>query len=151
MNDQVTGDEIINKFKNGSTESLSTLFNLHYTPLCFFAQRLIDDKDEAEDIVVDAFVKLWERRPDVKSMQNVKAYLYIATRNACFNYLRKSERTSKLQSDLMYLLSGREEHTLDDIIKAEVFDKVYQALESLPPQCKKIAFMSFIDGMKNQE
>lgn len=150
MNEQVTGEEIINQFKNGNSNSLSIIFNLHYTPLCFFAERLIDDKEEAEDIVVNAFVKLWEARPEVRTMQSLKSYLYRVTRNDCFNYLRKAERTSKLRSDLSYLLSGRDQE-LESIIKAEIFDKIYNALNTLPPQCRKIAWMSFIDGLRNQQ
>lgn len=151
MNDQVTGDNIINEFNNGSPDSLSALFNLHYTPLCYFAKRIVADQEEAEDIVVNAFVNLWDKRPEVQSMKNLKSYLYRATKNACINHLKKLDRTTKLESDLLHLLSENDDHALANMIKAEIFQEIYKAIEALPSQCKKIVWMSFMEGRKNQE
>jgi RNA polymerase sigma-70 factor (ECF subfamily) len=84
-------------------------------------------------------------------MQNVKAFLYITTKNACLNFIKQSERNTKQQSELTYIHSQKEDHVLSHIIRAEVLREVHAAIETLPPQCRKIVRMSFVEGLKNQE
>lgn len=150
MNEQA-GDEIVSEFNKGNERSFSSIFNTYYSSLCFFAEKMILDKQEAEDIVEESFVKLWRLHANFETMQNVKAFLYITTRNACINYIKQAERTSKNQSELLYVLPQKEDHVLAQITKAEVLREVHAAIESLPPQCRKIVRMSFVEGLKNQE
>ena len=150
MNEQA-GDEIVSGFNKGNQRSFSSIFNTYYASLCFFAERMILDKQEAEDIVEETFVKLWRLHANFETMQNIKAFLYITTKNACLNYIKQSDRTNKQQSDLQYTLAQQEDHVLNSLTKAEVLREVHAAIESLPPQCRKIVRLSFLEGLKNQE
>ena len=150
MNEQA-GDEIVSGFNKGNQRSFSSIFNTYYASLCFFAERMILDKQEAEDIVEETFVKLWRLHANFETMQNIKAFLYITTKNACLNYIKQSDRTNKQQSDLQYMLAQQEDHVLNSLTKAEVLREVHAAIESLPPQCRKIVRLSFLEGLKNQE
>ena len=94
MNEQA-GDEIVSGFNKGNQRSFSSIFNTYYASLCFFAERMILDKQEAEDIVEETFVKLWRLHANFETMQNIKAFLYITTKNACLNYIKQSDRTNK--------------------------------------------------------
>lgn len=150
MNEQV-GDEVVSEFNKGNPKSFSSIFNTYYSALCFFAERMILNKEEAEDIVGESFVKLWRLHENFETMQNIKAFLYITTKNACLNFIKQSERTAKNQSDLVYVLAKKEDHVLTEITKVEVLREVHAAIESLPPQCRKIVRLSFVEGMKNDE
>lgn len=150
MNEQV-GEELLAEFNKGNPRSFSSIFNTYYSALCFFAERMILNKEEAEDIVGESFVKLWRLHENFETMQNIKAFLYITTKNACLNFLKQSERTAKNQSELVYTLAKKEDHVLTEITKVEVLREVHAAIESLPPQCRKIVRMSFVEGMKNDE
>ena len=150
MNEQV-GDELVAEFNKGNPRSFSSIFNTYYSALCFFAERMILNKEEAEDIVGESFVKLWRLHENFETMQNIKAFLYITTKNACLNFIKQSERTAKNKSDLVYTLAKKEDHVLTEITKVEVLREVHAAIESLPPQCRKIVRMSFVEGMKNDE
>lgn len=150
MNEQA-GDEIVTEFNKGNQKSFSSIFNTYYPSLCFFAERMIVDKQEAEDIVEESFVKLWRLHANFETMRNIKAFLYITTKNACLNFIKQTERTNKQQSELLYMLAQKEDHVLSTITKAEVMREVHAAIESLPPQCRKIVRLSFLEGLKNQE
>ncbi len=56
--------EIINGFQNGEETAIRQLYSLHYRPLCYFAEKLVNDKEEAEDIAVDTFLKLLKKKND---------------------------------------------------------------------------------------
>lgn len=112
---------------------------------------MILSKEDAQDIVGDSFVKLWKLHENFASMQKIKAFLYITTKHACLNFIKQSERNARNHSELVHTLPKKEDHVLTEITKAEVLREVHAAIESLPPQCRKIVRMSFVQGMKNDE
>ena len=151
MIEQVAGDDIIVEFRKGNTKSLNTIFKLYYAALCYFADRIISNKQEAEDIVAESFYKLWKLHENFDSMLGLKAFLYVTTRNACLNYLKHANRVNRQQVDMAHLLDPDVDRAFAEVTRAEVLREVYAAIETLPTQCKKIVRMSFIEGLKNHE
>ena len=66
-------------------KDIELLFRQHYRPLCLFALHLINNVASAEDIVMDCYLKLWAKWKE-EEIKNPKSYLYIAVRNACYDY-----------------------------------------------------------------
>jgi len=145
------GDDYMVAFREGDSRVLNTIFDEFYDALCYFAARLIIDSEEAKDIVGESFIKLWELRGNFKSMQNVKAFLYITTRNTCLNYLKQAERSARQQQEAAYIIAENDDLSLMEVTRAELLRQLYMAIESLPPQCQKIIKMSYVLGKKNQE
>ncbi|HYE54379.1 MAG TPA: RNA polymerase sigma-70 factor [Chitinophagaceae bacterium] len=144
-------DNVLSEFRQGNARALTTIFDHYYEALCYFAERLVADTAEARDIVEESFIKLWELRENFGTMQNVKAFLYITTRNTCFNSLKHSERISRQQQEIAYLLRESDDLAIAEVTRAELLREVYAAIESLPPQCRKIIQMSFVEGKKNND
>lgn len=151
MNGHLAGDDLIEDFNKGNPRSLKRIFDHFYAPLCFFAERMVVRREDAQDIVIECFVKLWELHGRFATMQNIKAFLYITTRNACLNHIKQSERDAIRQTAIAHAQPQTTDHILSEITKAEVLREVHAAIETLPPQCRKIMRMSFVEGMKNQE
>lgn len=147
---QVETNDLISRFKTGDTSALESLYRSFYQRLCFFANRLLQDSQAAEDIVEDTFIKLWQRHTDFENTQNIKAFLYISTRNACLNTLKQVQRDSLNKKQVAYLTGDQEAPVVNEIIRAEVLEEIMRAINSLPGQCQKIFKMSFIEGLKNQ-
>ena len=68
------------------------LFREYYDPLSKYAYSLVTDHDAAEDIVQEMFVRIWEKHQDIIQSPQVRAYLYRAVRNTCFNHLGAQKR-----------------------------------------------------------
>lgn len=64
------------------------LFHLHYDPLCRFAEAYLHSHADAEDLVQNVFVQLWEQRERWVLRGSIRAYLYTAVRNAALNVLK---------------------------------------------------------------
>jgi len=60
--------------------------------LYYFAKRFVLDRQDAEDIVAESFIKLWRLRENFDNPQSIKAFLFITTRNGCLDFLRASQR-----------------------------------------------------------
>lgn len=144
-------NDIIVSFRKGSPDALQSLLKLFYSPLCLFAERLLADSAAAEDIVGESFVKLWNKRTDFESLQNLKAFMYITVRNACLNQLKQAKRDSLSKKQLAYLTGEKEEFVLNEMIRAEVLKEIMQEINNLPEQCRKVLKMGYFEGMKNQE
>ena len=116
------------------------------------ADGLLGDLPVAEGIVTELFDLLWKKRQDFETLQNLKAFLYLSTRNACLNYLRKSQRDSQAKSGLRrYLDSDHEGFVLNEIIPEEVLQQIHAAVESLPYQCRQVFKMCYLEGLSNSE
>lgn len=143
--------DIIDTLKKGGPDALQSLLKQFYSPLCLFAERLVADRAAAEDIVGESFIKLWNKRGDFESTQNIKAFMYITVRNACLNYLKQAKRDSLNQKQLAYLTGEKEEFVLNEMIRAEVLKEVMNEINNLPEQCGKVLKLAYLDGLKNQE
>lgn len=142
---------MVEDLKNGNSQSMISFFNLYYAPLCYFAERMIHDRQAAEDIVEDTFMKLWKKHMDFGSIQNIKAFLYITTRNACLNHLKQYQRDAVSRREMAYLNGDSDDFVLNSIIRTEVMAEIYRQIEKLPTQSRKVLKMSVFDNMRNHE
>jgi RNA polymerase sigma factor (sigma-70 family) len=69
------------------------LYTAYLPYLISFAKSIIRNKELAEEIVSDVFVRIWQRREKVPQIENFRLYLYISTRNTALNYLARHYRT----------------------------------------------------------
>jgi RNA polymerase sigma-70 factor (ECF subfamily) len=144
-------NDIIDTFKKGGPDALQSLLKQFYSPLCLFADRLLSDKAAAEDIVGESFIKLWNKRGDFETTQNIKAFMYITVRNACLNYIKQAKRDSLNQKQLAYLTGEKEEFVLNEMIRAEVLKEIMNEINNLPEQCGKVLKLGYLEGLRNQE
>jgi RNA polymerase sigma-70 factor (family 1) len=126
------------EFKRGNTHAFRTVYDIFFPGLCFFAKRLVDNDGEGEDIAADSFVKLLNRHDSFDTLPNIKAFLYITTRNACLNYLRYTQRQHSSKRELNRLQEKTDEHALSQMVHAEVLREVEFEIEQLPNRCREI-------------
>lgn len=147
-----TIDSHLHLLREGQQQGLLYFMQKHLRELTFFAQRIVHRGEVAEEIVQDSFVKVWEARSSFKSPENIKAFLYISTRNACFNHLELAgtrRRTSFDELSEEILQPGND--VLTGMIHAETIALVYQELERLPAQQAKVFRLSYFDGFSTEE
>jgi len=144
--------DLIIDFKKGDPQAFSSFFHIHYRPLCYFAAQLVGSHPDAEDIVKDTYVKLWQKHTDFETAQNIKAFLYISVRNACLNFLRHIQVKESSRKELMYLEENKgEELVLNQMIRAELMQEIYTEIEKLPEKRRQVFKLSYLDGLKNDE
>ena len=129
---------LLQEFKRGNTHAFRAVYDMFFPSLCFFAKRLVDNDGEGEDIAADSFVKLLNRHDSFETLPNIKAFLYITTRNACLNFLRLSQRQHSSKRELNRLQDKTDEHVLSHMVHAEVLREVEFEIEQLPNRCKEI-------------
>ena len=147
----MNGDKFMVAFKNGDQATIEYIYKTHFRPLCYFARGFVNNKEEAEDIVVDAFIKLLKKRNDFDSVINIKGFLFTATRNACLDFLKHVKRKTESHKALIYLMQKDEDFIQSKIIKAELLKLILDEVEHLPVIRKKIFKMIFIEELSTAE
>ena len=94
----------------------------------------VDSIPVAEDIVQDMFLKLWEKE---RLADCTSSFLYICAKNAALNYLR-TRRVESFWADSDDFLEMEEENNEAELDYMEQLERVYQAVEALPPQCRAV-------------
>ena len=133
----------------GDEKAFQYIFSLFYERLCFFARGITQNDLQAEDLVQDAFVQLWKRKEGFDGFQSVKAFLYIAVKNAGRNVLKHDKvvtRHARAHQD-----PAAEEAVLHRMIESEVLSDVRKALNQLPEGCREVIHLCYFQGLRNQE
>lgn len=114
------------------------IFRDHYESLSSYAFSILRSKDDAEDVVQDVFIKLWQNSPEVIHTPQVKFYLLTAVKNGCISFLRKQAGKKFVQADNLPLAATEDQvdHSIDPV------KLVGKALSLLPEQCAIIFKMS---------
>lgn len=131
-----------------TTAEYEAAFKALYRPLGMYALRMTDDMDEAEDIVQQAFADTWEKICCGTAIVNLKAYLYMAVRNRCISpQCRDTERMDN-NAEVAAMTDDSE---AEEMARAERDARLWSAIDSLPPERRKILLMAKRDGRRYQE
>jgi len=129
-----------------------SLFFIEWHPsLVYFILKIVKEQTVAEDIAEDAFVVLWEKRYGFKNIKVARAFLYSTARNASLNWLRSEKSNEKKNNELKVIADSNDKYILEEIMRAEFIHELYNALNVLPAQCRKIFNMLYVEGKNNQQ
>ena len=144
-------DRYFLSFQYGEEKGFNFFFRTYYEPLSWFATSLLHDEEMAKDLVEECFIRFWEKRKSIKYAKAVKSYLYTSVRNACLEFLKKQKKVQAASKDFLYLSAGCEKPAIHFIIESEVYSETHRALKTLPPQCRKVIQMLYVEGKGYQE
>lgn len=143
---------LIEEFGNGSEVALADIFYKLNPSLIHFAVKYLKDEDTAEEIVSDSFVKAWENRSKFMTFENLRAFLYVATKNACLNQMRKIVHERITDDCLEYeSIILRDQDALSKIIRTELVQQLYNEVENLPPLQREVFQRSFFEELNATE
>jgi RNA polymerase sigma-70 factor (family 1) len=138
-------------FRQGEEKAYDFFFRQYYTSLCFFANRLLNNQTDAEDIVQDCFTKLWSRRTSFDKSETIRSFLYSTVKNACIDRLRKNQSHELSRNGFIYLNESAEQSCLEGITRAETLREIYTLINHLPTRMQQVFRMFYIDGMNYAE
>ncbi len=133
-------------FQRGEEKGFDFLFREYYATLCYFSFQIIKDRSTAEEIAGEAFMKLWERHNNFNNIASIKSFLYTTARNASLNRIRQQKNYNKKAKEFAYLAEENENSIMHQMIQVELYREIFMALETLPPKCRRIFKMLFLEG-----
>lgn len=136
--------EWISQLAEGDPEAFTTVYRQHYERIYNFAKIFVTEKD-AEDITADTFIKLWNRRSHFKSMNDIKAFLHVTTRNACFDFIRHKKVKLEKQGELITLIEIDHTSSLQET-REELLKLIQEEVGKLSARMQQIYDLSYNQG-----
>jgi RNA polymerase sigma-70 factor (ECF subfamily) len=143
-------DDIVVSFSKGDKTAFDVIYYKFSRELIFFCRNIVSLED-AQDIVADTFYKLWNMRDRWDSVNNLRAFLYVTARNACFDLLRREKMKAEKEKRIAELLANEQELILMSELKADLFNQVIEEIENLPNNCREVFKLAYLDGYETNE
>jgi RNA polymerase sigma-70 factor (ECF subfamily) len=147
----VTEYQLLKNLATGDKKVFNNLVRLYYTSLCRYAIKYVRSEEQAEEIVQDVFLSLWERRGVLMITTSLEAYLHTAVKYRSLNHLKKKLATQELISDYEAYAHPSTNNTEDQIAGNELAHLVTQAIRALPEKCRIIFDLSRNGGLTYRE
>lgn len=146
-------DEIKSLAVQDNEKAVEILYALYFEKLYAFALSYIKQKELAEEIVEDVFVKFWCNRKAALQINNLTIYLYKAIKNTALNELEKLTRTAgNGYLDVAdYDAPSTSSSPLEQLILTEMTQAMLTAIEALPTRCRLIFKLIREDGLSYKE
>lgn len=120
-------------------------FDRLYLPLCMYSLRILNIKEEAEDVVQQGFASTWERINRGEEIDDLKSYMYGTVRNLSLLKLRHMNRIVTVE------IENVENVSEEDIDTSERDAALWKAIGDLPERCREIFLMSKQEGLSHKE
>ena len=136
----------------GDTRAFRQIFDALFSNLTKFSFSFVHSKEAATEIVDELFVQLWVKRDDIMKINDLRVYLYTATKNASLNYISKKAKQIELEPYENLQVQMTDVVSPEQImITKEMLQKIKEAVDSLPPRCKLIFKFVREDGLSYSE
>lgn len=134
--------------RKGEPKAFEALFYLLNDALVRYALLFVKQQQEAEEIVQESFLKLWDKRKMVDAGFNLKAYLFKSVHNQALNYLRHLEIVALHEKHQAETHKNHEEaHAPHPFLK----HALYSAIAELPKRTQLVFRLSRLNGYKHKE
>ena len=131
------------------------LYKLYYPKMFAFAKNYVPVNEDAENIVQDVFLTLWERKEEIEISFTLTTYLFTLVKNRCLNFLRhkliEEEYNSQMKKELGFKLYALEVFDYSYQSEEELQEIIRRALDALPERCREVFIKSRIEGLKYKE
>lgn len=146
--------DLVIGIKNGDAHSLELLFRRLHPGLCAYANKFLNNTDEAQEIVQDVFYRIWKHRDRLDENKSLYDYLFTSTRNSCLNLIESKKSRTKY-AELMRFLYVQEScdniNSYHALLAKELEKDLKMALDNLPQECRRVFELSRIEGLKYQD
>lgn len=159
MNTPNSEQFFILRLQSGDMTAFKVIFHRFYARLCSYAFQIVHDRDEAESVVDDVMLGLWEKHANIDPGQPIESYLLTAVRNRSINALKTMRR--RPQNAMPDILEEEAEMLatvfVDDnqpakiLMSRELEEKVHEAIELLPDECRTVFMKSRFEQKSYKE
>lgn len=153
----LTDKELIQKYLDGNEFAFETLLNRHKEKIYTSIYLFVKDRDLAEDIFQEVFIKIIRTLRKGKYNHEGK-FLQWAMRisyNLCVDHFRRSKRRTKVSPtetfDIFDVLELKDENMEDHMIKSQTHNKVRKLVDMLPPEQREVVILRHYADMSFKE
>ena len=157
----MTEKELLRKSKQGHLASFEELISIHQQKVYNIALRMLANEQDALDASQEVFIKVYRNLDKFQENSSFSTWLYRITTNTCLDMLRKNkEKKNEISMDspmefedreASFQLEDKKADVEEEILKRERRQALYEAMEQLGEEHKKMIVLRELQGMSYQE
>lgn len=143
--------ELLLQIAGGDEQAFARFVTPLFDRLYGFSLAVTKSAELAEEVVQDAFVRIWQHRQELPAINNIQAWIFTLTKNLAYNSIRRQVKDPILarQLDDYFILSPSSAE--DSLLFKDALAVVHQAAASLPPQQRQVFTMNRLQGLSLDE
>lgn len=114
-----------------------------------YARRILDNEDDAEDIIQEVFFKLWSIRNDLSQYNNLSALSMTVTKNLSINYLKVRQKRQNTPLEIAFVDENLNPHAC--LEQRDEAEKLMRIIDHLPSLQQAVVRMKHVEGLETQE
>ena len=115
-----------------------------------YALRILKNEDEAKDVVQETFIKVWNKRDEMDTLENMEAWCVRVARNLALDKL-KSKHSNSVDIDNAYDLQSNSQSPYSSTEQSDTMQSIHHYINQLPDMQKQVIQLRDIDGFSYQE
>ncbi|SMC96766.1 RNA polymerase sigma factor [Pedobacter africanus] len=139
------------QLKQGNEPAFNTLYLTYSKPLYKKINRVVKDESVADELLQDLFLKIWEKREDIRPEQSFVSFLHTVANNLVYDYFRKISKDKRLHARLLVNAVDYYMQTEEALINKETSGMIQEAINSLSESRRKVFILCKIEGKSYQE
>ena len=139
--------EALRQLAEGNLEAYRFLFDHHFADLCNFLLIYLHHKDLAEEIALDIFTSIWEKRQTVQIKANFKSFLFAAAKNKAITLYRKEHQRIFTSIDVNESLMPNDSASQFTLENAELRELINIAILRLPEKSRQVYQMAWEENI----
>ncbi len=135
-------------FAKGDQEAFTTVYKRFYERVLHFARKYVSES-EAVDITAESFVQLWRKKENFDHINSISSFLFVTTRNRCYDTIRRKKVRSRYEEELKLLMEteGADDFFVEQV-RVELGKMLTEEINKLPVKMREVFMLSFKDGLK---
>lgn len=145
-------DTLLRQIASDNNDAFRYFYDIAYPVIYKFVHYFLPGKNDCEEVVSEVFYIIWKERKSLQSIQELKAWMYIVSRNEAFHFIKQKEKYRNLSIDEIPIELVIDPTSIDGKVLEKEMIAIYDAaVKTLPERCKLIFLMVREDRLKYKE
>ncbi|MEO0275742.1 MAG: RNA polymerase sigma factor [candidate division WOR-3 bacterium] len=137
-------EEYIEKLRKKDEDAVRIFVREYKIPLYNYIYRIVYNKEDAEDLLQDTFLKIFKNINNIDFKRNARAFIFKIARNCCIDFLRKKKKEMPFIEEIY-------ENKNDIYERMRLKGKIESALLNLKEEDREIIILKYIENFKIKE
>lgn len=151
-NKMYTEDEyLFSLLQRDDADAFTRIYNKYHKILFALAFDYLRDRDLAEDIIQQVFLRLWEQRTRLLVRVNLGNYLYTVTKNLVLKTIQERNKEVLQAYEVDFVMNISHGNMTEKIRSEKEIEELYEAIDKLPEQKKAVCRLKLEEELSNQQ
>jgi len=143
--------KLLELIQQDNRDAFDQIYNRYWEKLFLYVAKVVRDSEEAQDIVQEVFVSLWERRQKLGTINSLSAYLFAASRYKGLSYVKAHLHKNRYMDSIAAFFSCGDNSLDEQQSVAELATFIDRQIEKLPSKMREIFILSRKENLSYKE